>query len=65
MITYTPAPSANWLRMTPMEVDIWNVLKDGPLGAPGIIARVRGDYFTIMNTIHQMARDGTLVPKEE
>lgn len=65
MLMYCARPTDRMLTMTAMEVHIWNLLNSrGPMDAPGIVRNTRGDYFDIMQTIHNMAHQGDIEPKE-
>ena len=49
----------DWLKMSRLQVRIWNVLSDGPLNGWQIYTRLPGtEYGEIINALADMARKG-------
>lgn len=61
-VTYSrPDTPVDWLKMSRLEVQIWNVLSDGPLNSWVIYTRIpRTEHSEIIKALAKMERDGNV-----
>lgn len=56
-----PDTPVDWLKMTRLEVQIWNVLTDGPKNAWDIYTRIpRMEYSDIIKALAKMEKEGNI-----
>ena len=56
-----PDTPVDWLKMSRLEVQIWNVLSDGPLNAWVIYTRIpRIAYTDIIQALSKMEKEGNI-----
>lgn len=56
-----PDTPVDWLKMTRLEVQIWNVLTEGPKNAWEIYTRIpRTEYSAIVKTLAKMEKEGNI-----
>ena len=56
-----PDSPVDWLRMSRLEVQIWNVLTEGPLNAWVIYTRIpKTSYSDIVKALAKMEKEGNV-----
>ena len=61
-VVYTrPDTPVDWLKMTRLEVQIWNILSDGPLNSWVIYTRIPlTPYSDIIRALAKMEKEGNI-----
>ena len=66
MIKYARQPTDRLLQLSETQVQIWNLLAEGPKEAAEITRRTMGaGYFEIMNALLDMKEHGDVVAIQE